>query len=564
MTPKSRSSPMIKNLSASKSTTLALRLTFPWGRYYAHPWGLNPARLREPEWPPSPWRLLRALAAGWFRAHSGQVPTPELHTLLDTLGKELPDIAIGSTAFSETVHWQPNFGTADNDDRAAATYKRTRHENHFAATESPVFFRWKNLVFDEQLLGDILPHVTYFGRAESLCSLETIDENQLPSNGWCQPCRLENRTPIRRIAENCRDVFCPDPLDFWAADLWSRRGSREQLDPNQAPPHLVEDLLQHQPLPDGARWVSYEMPEGWPGTWVVRVAKSMRPKRSSTSPSPRIAHYLRFSLQCRVPLQLKFTVPLAEQFRKKGLAHFGSANNGAISFALSGHNKPKDAEGDHQHAFYLPLGTNSDRSGLLSELHVWCAYGFTQAEIEALMRVERLDWGGGKYPIRPVLLAINNTVPEGCPISTGQLSSRTWRSRTPFVPPRYFYRGNLHGAKLKTKDTPEHQIVQCLRQAGIETAVEIHRMTLSGEVQESIPPLSDWEIVRTPEGDDESLEGRVPTDVHVPISSPKSEKSRRIGFFFELTFDSPASFRMPALGHSSHFGLGLFVPVANE
>jgi CRISPR-associated protein Csb2 len=545
---------------------LTLQVALPWGRYYAHPWGLNPVRLREAEWPPSPWRLLRGVAAGWFRSNPGRSPSPGLLSLLEALGCELPEIGVGPVTFSHTVHWQPNFGETDKDGQQAAVYKRTRHENHFAATESPIVFRWRKAAIDEEqrsLLNNTLEHVTYFGRAESMSTFEMIDDIEFSHSGWCLAC-LKDGKPVRRIAENCRDVFCPNPLDFRAADLWSRRAGREQLDPNQAPPHLVEDLLEHQPLPDGARWVSYEMPEGWPGKWVVRVPKSTLPERSSPSPTPRVAHYLRFSLQCRVPIPLKFTVPLAEQFRKKGLTHFGSANNGAISFALSGHNKPKDAEGDHQHAFYLPLGANDDRSGLLSELHVWCPYGFTQAEIEALMRVERLDWGGGKYPIRPVLLAINNTVPEGCPISTGQLSGRTWRSRTPFVPPRYFYRGNLHGAKLKTKDTPEHQLVQCLRQAGIETAVEIHRMTLSGEAQESIPPLSDWEIVRTPEGDEESLEGSVSTDVHVPISSPKSEKSRRIGLFFELTFDSPASFRMPALGHSSHFGLGLFVPVAKE
>jgi len=42
---------------------ITIQLTFPWGRYYAHPWGINPTRLREPEWPPSPWRLLRALVS---------------------------------------------------------------------------------------------------------------------------------------------------------------------------------------------------------------------------------------------------------------------------------------------------------------------------------------------------------------------------------------------------------------------------------------------------------------------------------------------------------------------
>ncbi|MFN0315107.1 MAG: type I-U CRISPR-associated protein Csb2 [Burkholderiales bacterium] len=540
---------------------LAIRLTFPWGRYHAHPWGLNPARLREAEWPPSPWRLLRALAAGWFRANGGQAATPELLTLLSTLGKELPQIAIGPVAFSQTVHWQPNFGQADKDDKAAATYKRTRHENHFAATESPVVFRWPNISLDDaqqSLLDSILPHISYFGRAESLCRLEPDVGDDFAGLGWCIPC-LDGEQPVRRIAENCRDLFSPDPQRFEASYLWSRHATRGDLDTSNAPPHLVEDLLSHQPLPDGARWVSYQMPQGWPGRWVVRVAKST-PRKPTTAPAPRIARYLRFSLQCRIPVPLKFTVPLAEQFRRSALAQYGRANDGVISFALSGHERPEDVEGEHQHAFYLPLGADPARLDCLKELHVWCPYGFTQSEVQALMRVQRMDWGSGKFPVKPVLLSVGNTVPQDSPIAVGQISSRVWRSRSPFVPPRYFYRGNLHGAKLKTKDSPEQQLAQCLRQAGMDTTGEIHRLTPDGKSQRSILPASAWDIVRAPEGEEKFSTDRVVTMVHVPSASGKAEKTRRIGLYFELTFDAPVAFPMPALGHSCHFGLGLFTP----
>jgi len=255
-------------------------------------------------------------------------------------------------------------------------------------------------------------------------------------------------------------------------------------------------------------------------------------------------------------------VPLAEQFRAAAVRHFFKANgDGAASYALTGHHKPPDAEGEHQHAFYLPLGTNQSHPALLNELHVWCPYGFTQAETEALMRVQRLYWGSGKYPIRPVLLAINDAVPESCPIPTGQLRSRIWRSRTPFVPPRYFYRGNLHGAKLKIKDTPEQQLAQCLRQIGIDIQGEIRRLRSNGKTQQSLLPLSDWDIVRAPEGEEEFLADGVVTAIHVPLNSEmRMEKTRRIGLFFEIVFDTPVALRLPALGNSCHFGLGMFIP----
>jgi CRISPR-associated protein Csb2 len=37
-----------------------LRLRFPGGRYHATPWGHH-VNEGQVEWPPSPWRLLRAL-----------------------------------------------------------------------------------------------------------------------------------------------------------------------------------------------------------------------------------------------------------------------------------------------------------------------------------------------------------------------------------------------------------------------------------------------------------------------------------------------------------------------
>ena len=45
---------------------VTLKLTFPGGRYHATPWGRH-VNEGVPEWPPSPWRLLRALVAVWKR-----------------------------------------------------------------------------------------------------------------------------------------------------------------------------------------------------------------------------------------------------------------------------------------------------------------------------------------------------------------------------------------------------------------------------------------------------------------------------------------------------------------
>jgi CRISPR-associated protein Csb2 len=539
-----------------------IRLTFPWGRYYAHPWGINPTRLREPEWPPSPWRLLRALVSAWFRAHPGQVPSPECIALLEVMGRELPEIGTGKVSFGQAVHWQPNYGAADAEDKADASYKNTRHENHFAAVSGAVLFRWRNADLAPELrrtLETLLAELTYFGRSESLCHAEVCNTEPSAETGWCLP------TDGRKISATCRDVFCPIPgaKGFCVTDLWMRRKELGKHDPGNAPPHLVDALLATDMKPNGAAWFSYQMPAGWPEKWVVRTPRTVRAaERHAPSAGPKVAHYLCFSLQCRVPLLPKFIVPLSERFRSAANHHLCRVyGDGTSSFALFGHaeDRPADVVGDHQHAFYLPMPKRGDASGFLSDLHVWCPYGFTQAEIEILLRINRLDWGSGKYPVRPVLTALAKETPTDAPFATGKTASRLWRSASPFVPPRYFYRSESGKRTLKVKDQPEYQLVECLKAAGVITPGEIRRLSLADRNPDD--GQARWEVVRTPEGEDAVLNEAITVPVHRPTSSGTREKERRVGLFFEIEFTEFVSLPVPALGHSAHFGLGLFVPV---
>lgn len=537
---------------------ITLKLTFPWGRYYAHPWGLNPSRLKEGEWPPSPWRLLRALSSAWFQSNPGDPPSEELLNLLKRLGEELPEIGFGKVSFGQTAHWQPNFGALKKKDKEwkrvqkmrSADYLRTFHENHFTAVSTPVFFHWASVSWTEEqqnLLASFLPQLTYFGRAESLCDacLETGKPSHT-SIGWATPC-LDGNQPKRKMAEDCRDLFCPDPLDFQPADLWSLRKDRPDTWDN-LPLHLVDQILSKQPAPDGARWVSYQMPDGWPATWVVRVAKSTKPKPMQ-SQKP-VAHTLRFSLQCRIAIPIKATVDVAERFRQSAIKRFKEAcGENAHSFAISGHEpKPEGISGDHQHAHFLPLPCDLSQRGSIGEIHIWAPCGFTQTEVEVLMRVKTVHWGASKYPIRPVLTSISQEPPA----FLSSEASNIWRSLTPFVPPKHFYRGNLHGAKLKQKDSPENQLAAELERLGISSPVEIRRIPLGVEPPSDHPLQADWDIVHTP-GDNPAFDGGISAETH-------GNHERRIGFFFEFTLDQPAVLSRP-LGHSSHFGLGLFAPV---
>lgn len=46
---------------------IVLRQEFPLGRFHATPWRMNPFDDPHGEWPPSPWRLVRAVTARWYQ-----------------------------------------------------------------------------------------------------------------------------------------------------------------------------------------------------------------------------------------------------------------------------------------------------------------------------------------------------------------------------------------------------------------------------------------------------------------------------------------------------------------
>src|SRR5437870_10916889 len=85
---------------------ISISLTFPAGRFHATPWGHH-VNEGLPEWPPSPWRLLRALVATWKRKC---VDEPEAgETLPSALAKLTapPLIHLPPASVSHTRHYMP-------------------------------------------------------------------------------------------------------------------------------------------------------------------------------------------------------------------------------------------------------------------------------------------------------------------------------------------------------------------------------------------------------------------------------------------------------------------------
>ena len=79
---------------------------FPGGRYHATPWG-NHVNEGLVEWPPSPWRIVRALLATGFSKLGWREPPPEARSLVDALASALPEYRLPDAVAGHTRHFMP-------------------------------------------------------------------------------------------------------------------------------------------------------------------------------------------------------------------------------------------------------------------------------------------------------------------------------------------------------------------------------------------------------------------------------------------------------------------------
>jgi CRISPR-associated protein Csb2 len=241
----------------------------------------------------------------------------------------------------------------------------------------------------------------------------------------------------------------------------------------------------------------------------------IKPANELENPTGQV---IRYAFIGRQPL-VAATVAVSEAFRSAVLSALHATTGSQDSFLLSGHHADATPDSEHRHAYYLP---RPDSTGRIRELAVVSPWNrFSQEELIALKTVQVIQWNGPSTKTRLELL-------DGDDHSVVQLACR-WVSLTPYVPLRRFW--GKHG---KHHLTPDKQIVTEITRVMPECVVE--------------------ELKLGPQ-----------SNVQVRVASSSSERSAnspacRLAFFVEFRSRHPVCGPL-ALGHSSHFGLGQFVPV---
>jgi CRISPR-associated protein Csb2 len=209
----------------------------------------------------------------------------------------------------------------------------------------------------------------------------------------------------------------------------------------------------------------------------------------------------------------------------------------------------------HRHAHFLSEAASGD--GRISHLTIFAPSGFDAEDELAIGRLAACGvCGKGGYELQLVLLGIGRVadfggLDEKAGHSLILAESRTWISRTPFVPPRH-----LKITRAEAQN-PDHRTEATMRELRRLIRLELARREELASLAEhmKIEPLVGFNRAGT------YLGGHFTTWLKFRRErlAGAGNKAGSWAFGFRLTFPEPA--RGPiALGYGCHFGLGLFVP----
>jgi len=525
-------------------------LRFPAGRYHATPWG-NHVNEGIIEWPPSPWRLLRALLAtgysklGW----PGDSPPILARTLIEKLADCLPCYHMPNAIGAHSRHYMPLAVLDKGREKTTLVFDTwAKVEDDFAVT-------WDVCISDEEtiLLAELASKMSYLGRSESWVEARLAApgeplpkgekcwseaEGQPVGPGWEQvsliaPMLVSKYSHWRDGVVAKAIVALPQPVAGKKPIAKMQKEMQIKMDKAVAPyPQDLVACLQVQTSwlqshgwsqPPGSRRVFY-----WRKTNALEVGPQ---KTGRTAGSPPVEAMLLSMATATgnkhaLPSVVR-TLPQGELLHKALVSAFASHSK-----VLTGCDETKNPlKGRHEHAHILPLDLDND--GHLDHILIWAPMGLNGAEQQAV-RAIRKTFAKGIDSLR-VALAASGSLDDlrALPGQYGDslrmvlgttVGSTKWISYTPFVPPRHL--------KKQGKNDLSGQIKAELASRGFPAPLAV-------EVMDPRSPdfLRHRHFIRV------RRQGQIP-----PMDC---------GFSVVLHFEKPLSGPI-SLGYASHYGLGLF------
>ena len=530
-------------------TVLSLR--FPAGRFHATPWGRH-VNEGGTEWPPAPWRLLRALLAVWY-AKASEVPEGTMRRLFERLAEAPPAYTLPPASLGHTRHYLP-FNEGSNE-------KRTKVFDAFIhlPEETPLLCHWDVDLEPEErrALAILLERLSYFGRAESLVEARLLDPAvDLVSAPNTRPLRDGDKLPpgteiVRLLAPlpmgdyvRWREGYLAAAAQFALTQSGAVPGERKaSKSKKSAPPALPPDLFAALHADTGElQATGWALPPGSQPVAYVRSSRAFDPapvRRRSISSAKALPTVARYALASAVLPRLTAAVSVADRVHQS-LVKWSRSH--PVFTGLDEIGQPRRGH-DHAHLFCEV----SDRRDTITHLTVYAREGFDPSALLALRQLNKV-WGHGGHDIQLVLLGVGQPGDfAGSESKAGQsaiLQTATeWMSLTPFVPTRHEKFGAGRAPKLdatgRQVGSAAHDLLRLLRLHWPDTEPEI----VADELTSSTHPPLRWLQFQHRRTTGDGLRG-----------------SQR-GHGYRVRFNREVAGPI-AVGYGAHFGLGLFQPAA--
>ncbi len=415
-----------------------IRLTFPAGRYHATPWGRH-VNEGVPEWPPSPYRILRALYDVWCRKCS-DLSAEAIRDVLETLATAHPHFLLPRATASHTRSYLSSNATDPTD-------KNLVFDSFLAFDRAGVcYISWPDLELkpaSREVLGRLLSNLNYLGRSESWVEA-TLSDKPVERSFNCEVAAEDIEGELTRVA------CAMPPAEYGGNGAWM-----------DALTYSTNTLLKERAsAPPLLRQVSY--------TRAPDAIDTDPPHRAIRKSQPIQAVVL--SLDATVLPLVTTTLEVAEQIRTRlmGAHKRTMGGDGSLVSPLFSGKSPDGAKRlDHGHVYILPLGNRDgriDRVRIVSPL-----LPFTDDELDAVRGVRELWQRDDRPKVRCVLTW------QGAKDASSDTKAVV-QSATPFVPPRHWRKGRDFGEFLRGEIRRE------CRNHGIEEPTEI-------ELLEAMPGL---------------------------------------------------------------------------
>ena len=480
---------------------LLIELTFPAGRYHATAWGRH-VNEGIPEWPPSPYRIIRALYDAWKRKFP-EWEEVRAERLLGMLGSSAPYYRLPPATASHTRSY-----LSKNEEDPQS---KTLIFDGFVvlARREAVLMGWPDLVPDTGALDELdalLSRLNYLGRSESWIEARVL--RGVSGVEWnCVPQKEEASTPGTEIISVAAAVQ-PDRFLPVTIGRGKTAKSLTWMDAIAAGTDVI--LGAGWSHPPAMRYLNYQRPVD---CFVAGVRGT--PNRRD----PKIRSVL-YAVDSKVRPQVTETLEFAERVRRCVMGNHKNVAGGPehVSSKFSGKNQLGERLEGHQHAFYLPLDQDGD--GRIDHLLIYCRDFFNESELRALDKFDGVWQRDGKPGVRCI------------PVQWGaaRKKHRIFTSATPFVPAHYYRQGRGEFGKWL-----QEEIERECRNHGIDDRVRI--TGLPDLLVQNSRSIRWFEFRRNRKND--------------PVRS---------GFGLRLEFDEEVDAPF-ALGYGCHFGLGLFKAV---